>query len=471
MSRRPIQLIHPVWNINESELTFDSLAEQVMKEGLEGFQGRPIIRLCLVELSEFRSTNMNSKSITKLQEIGVEIIRIASSESEQYLENFLTNDERHSLQLNAGGIGVAREACTIICTCHLDLSDNPIIWFLDDDLQFRQLRNTECGNISLDHHQNLFEDVWSFHERNPTVVSSLGGVTGCPPLPASSSLLTNLQDLSSHVRGGESFSVNDNRWDIPDYYYDLSENPGRVDTVFPNPEWEPVGNLRDAILCHGSLFRPVILTEKRMNSVESNRLVRGGNTLIYDLSSFVSNPYPTLEIGNLRTRRGDTIWSCFTSFIDGGKILSHNMLLHHGRDSIHWDEAQRSRFIQRMLADLYGAAYYRTISSAHKLEKFREIDDLLELTNQLYLEIKNRAKRHQHTLTLSEKIAKEISQFGPKYHELCSEVIRLSRDAILALETLPSKDELHVALIESWSRATLWKEQIGPRLRTRLNSH
>jgi len=474
VNRRPIQLIHPVWNVEESKEVYDSIATQIDNEGLsrvETIDGRPILRLSLIELSDSRETDVSSFQYRRLVDSGIEIIRINSEESENYLNEFLTPKERVTLNLDVNGIGTAREACTIIATCALDLSDNPIIWFLDDDLQFRQLGINQSGMLEPKHHQNLFEEVWSYHERHPNVTASLGGVTGCPPLRASSSLLCNMGDLLASVNDELEIEHDSNRWDIPDYYYDLSENLGRRNTIFPNPNGGGSIDFIDAILCHGMLFRPIVLTNVAMCNIESERLVRGGNSLIYDLSTFVSNPYPTLELRGIRTRRGDTVWSCLNTFLDGNQILSHNMKLHHGRTSISWNENEKERFINRMLADLYGASFYRTITAMHAEGEFRDCDELLHLAPALYLVIKSRAQRHGETLKKVEVITNKIGAANNNYYSLSTEVFNICKLAQEALSDIPSEEELQVALIDCWSRITVWREKIGPNLIEKMSNY
>jgi len=474
VNRRPIQLIHPVWNVEESKEVYDSIATQIENEGLSHvatISGRPILRLSLIELSDSRETDASSFQYRRLVDSGIEIIRINREESENYLNEFLTPKERVTLHLEVNGIGTAREACTIIATCALDLSDNPIIWFLDDDLQFRQLGINKSEMLELNHHQNLFEEAWSYHERHPNTAASLGGVTGCPPLPASSSLLCNIRDLLASLNGELEIEDDSNRWDIPDHYYDLSEHAGRKNTVFPNSNWGKQIDFKDSILCHGMLFRPIVLTSLAASMPESERLVRGGNSIIYDLSTFVSNPYPTLELRGIRTRRGDSVWSCLNTFLDGNQILSHNMKLHHGRSSISWNEDEKERFINRMLADLYGASFYRTIAVMYAEGQFEDCSDLLHLASVLYLTIKHRAQRHSETLKKAKTIAKKIGECN-NYLSLSTEIISTCKLAQEVLLDIPSEEELQVALIDCWSRITVWREDIGPRLdRKNRNYH
>jgi hypothetical protein len=467
VKRRPIQLLSPVWNTDESEEVLLSLAEEISHLGISKVipkNNRSSIRLAFIELSESRQFDDSSAANKKFVSMGVEVKLFKNRVSRSTLRNFLSESEQAILGLGQDTIGTAREACTIIAAIELDLTDNPIIWFLDDDLQFRQLGTNQNGELELGHHQNLFDDVWSFHERHPSVSVSLGGVTGSPPLPASSSLLCNMRDLLASVNHESVIESDSNRWDIPDYYYDLSEHPERKDTIFPNPNLGKSIDTTDAVLCHGSLFRPIVLTEKGMGKSESTRMVRGGNCLIYDLRAFVANPYPTLELRGTRSRRGDTLWSCLNTFLDDKQILSHNMMLHHGRDSISWDEQQQDRFITRMLTDLYGVAFYRTIASLFDKGEFTDSDDFLRLAPVLHLAIESRAERHGEMLLEAEATAIQIGEISSDHNSLSVEVSNICRLAREALADVPSEDELHVALVDCWSRLTLWREKIGPRL-------
>ena len=93
----------------------------------------------------------------------------------------------------------ARE-CALQYIRNLNKDDNPIILWLDDDLAFDALIVRD-NQVHLSRPWSFFHEVWRFHESNPEVEIGLGDVTGAPPLPSSSTLLTNLTDLESAITG------------------------------------------------------------------------------------------------------------------------------------------------------------------------------------------------------------------------------------------------------------------------------
>ena len=467
MERRPIQLLAGVWNIGENEEVLATVASQVRKESLGASvtsRGRPLIRLALVETSEAKRSNIQSRTSSQLLDQGIELKIIDYETTCSAVGTVLEADAQAALQSGLEGIGTAREVCTIVAAASMDLTDDPIIWFLDDDLHFKQLGLNADGSLRFVNQQNLFQEAWSFHERHPSVVASFGGVTGCPPLPASSTMLSNMIDFGASLTGERDVVHDVSRWDIPDYYYDLSENPDRQEVIFPPCMWNDGTDILDAIFCHGTLFRPVVLTDIANSAAEQRRIVRGGNSLIYDLRAFFRNPYPTLELNGIRSRRGDSVWACLSQFIDGGETLSHNMRLHHGRNSIGWDANQASQFTDRMLADLYGAAFHRAIESSHERGEFISVNSLLDLAQDMRLKLNERAERQVEILRSSASLASEMVSVDPSHAELREEVESICEVSLSVLQELPGEDELHAALVDCWSRTTMWRDEIAPRL-------
>ena len=115
-------------------------------------------------------------------------------------------------------IGATRKRQIELAKLACSQLENPILVVLDDDLTFEALTVID-GRPVKTYPFSYVHEVYLFHQNHPCDVA-LGGVTGAPPLPATSCMRTFLQDFL----GTQSTSKNiEERWSDTDYYYDLSE--------------------------------------------------------------------------------------------------------------------------------------------------------------------------------------------------------------------------------------------------------
>lgn len=217
-------------------------------------------------------------------------------------------------------IGAARkrqvELAGLACI-HLE---NPILVVLDDDLTFEALTVVD-GRPVKGYPFSYIHEVYLFAQNHPCDVA-LGGVTGAPPLPATSSMRTFLQDFL----GIQSTSKQtEERWKETDYYYDLSETRTCWDTwpaLSPSNRPPSVQHALNQMFHSGPENRPLVYIPSEQKP--KPRIVRGGNTVVFNPTFMLAIDHPNLP------RRGDSIWSILAKE-QGATILEFPFPLYHNR--------------------------------------------------------------------------------------------------------------------------------------------
>ena len=133
-------------------------------------------------------------------ELSVEIIQ----ENESHLQRLQNSGVKFTFEECNSSSGISELTNSRECAMHfirnLPKDDDPIILWLDDDLAFDAMI-VQNGEVRLCRPWSFFHEIWRFHEMYPEIEIGLGDVTGAPPLPASSTLHTNLLDLSASISG------------------------------------------------------------------------------------------------------------------------------------------------------------------------------------------------------------------------------------------------------------------------------
>jgi hypothetical protein len=273
-----------------------------------------------------------------------------------------------------GSIADGRRALLSAATS-VDLDDSPIVLLLDDDLAFDALYSAPDG-VEVGAPWPWLPAIWAFHAAHPEIDVALGGVTGAPPLPASSTLATNLYDLEAGLSGWPAVS-SASRWSEPDHYYDLS--PVRsVREPFPMLGAEPRGSvLLDALLIHGALARPLVATPATLARARPAPIVRGGNTIVFD-RKWLDLPHPMARLGTLRLRRADTVWAQAAVSLHGCRLGEFPLPLRHLRDETGWTTRAASRWCERLLADLGGVGLYRGLERWRTRVSWRAHDEIVQ---------------------------------------------------------------------------------------------
>ncbi|MGB2425745.1 MAG: hypothetical protein ACPIBN_05870, partial [Candidatus Poseidoniaceae archaeon] len=231
--------------------------------------------------------------------------------------------------------------------------EDPILVVLDDDLTFEALTVTD-GKPVKSYPFSYVHEVYLFAQNHPCDVA-LGGVTGAPPLPATSCMRTFLQDF---LGTQSSSKKTKERWSDTDYYYDLSETRTcwqTWPTLSLNSGPCSVQNALNQMFHTGPSNRPLmyIANEK----TPEPRIVRGGNTVVFNPDFLLKINHPDLP------RRGDSVWAILASEC-GASILDFPYPLHHTRNvDVKITSMQQRSFREslekRMSDDLIGAAMQR----------------------------------------------------------------------------------------------------------------
>ena len=227
---------------------------------------------------------------------------------------------------------------------------NPIICWLDSDLEFSSL--VQDGNrLSVKQPWPWLHMVWHYALNNKGVDFAVGDVTGDPPIPSSSTILTNLRDLAQI---GESSDAE--RWSIRDPAYDLSEQD-RPRVRFPpiDQDWID-GDLANLMLWKGTLNRPLVASTTVLNKPHRPWYVRGGITVVFD-QSVLNESTPRFICSGQSIRRGDSFWLIRILMVKGFSAGHFPFPMLHRRSITVRDSAELVQSFQsRFFADLFGAA-------------------------------------------------------------------------------------------------------------------
>ena len=234
--------------------------------------------------------------------------------------------------------------------------EDPILVVLDDDLTFEALTVTD-GKPVKTYPFSYVHEVYLFAQNHPCDVA-LGGVTGAPPLPATSCMRTFLQDfLGTQSSSKKSME----RWSDTDYYYDLSETrtcwqTWPILTLKSDPC--SVQNALNQMFHNDSSNRPLVYIADE--KTPEPRIV-GGNTVVFNPEFLLKINHPDLP------RRGDSLWAILASEC-GASILDFPYPLHHTRNvDVKITSMQQGSFREslekRMSDDLIGAAMQRAMAN------------------------------------------------------------------------------------------------------------
>ena len=233
--------------------------------------------------------------------------------------------------------------------------EDPILVVLDDDLTFEALTVTD-GKPVKTYPFSYVHEVYLFAQNHPCDVA-LGGVTGAPPLPATSCMRTFLQDF---LGTQSSSKKTKERWSDTDYYYDLSETRTcwqTWPTLSVNSNLCSVQNALNQMFHTGPSDRPLVYLANE--KTPEPRIIRGGNTVVFNPEFLLKINHPDLP------RRGDSVWAILASEC-GASILDFPYPLHHTRNvDVKITSMQRRWFREslekRMSDDLIGAVMQRAM--------------------------------------------------------------------------------------------------------------
>ncbi len=239
--------------------------------------------------------------------------------------------------------------------------EDPILVVLDDDLTFEALVVTD-GQPVTTYPFSYVHEIYLFAQNHPCDVA-LGGVTGAPPLPATSCMRTFLQDFLGTQSSSKKIKE---RWNDTDYYYDLSETRTcwqTWPTLSSKSDTHLVQHALNQMFHTGPSDRPLVYVANEAKP--QPRIVRGGNTVVFNPEFLLKINHPDLP------RRGDSLWAILASEC-GASILDFPYPLHHTRNvDVKITSMQKRPFRKslekRMSDDLIGAAMQRAMNNGGNL--------------------------------------------------------------------------------------------------------
>lgn len=335
----------------------------------------------IVMLDNTKSMDFPGGKEEKLKEngIGFRIIKdddIASMADNGFLGNYYREKSHRS------GIAFGRTALQRVLYIESLKFKNPVIWIIDDDID---ISNIYWGTISNIVGRNRFIELikeW----KNANVSIIVGKIGGDAPLPALSTIRTQLLDLYFNLRvfsntinriNFKTRAMQNSKYikEFQSYYYDFPENDFRN---LETPMWHPYSLHTDNSnmisynialdmpeIWNRSIFRPVE-HYAHMDDVYFNKTTldtgptRGGNTIILNrevLKEF-TNSAPVSN--NIPYRRGDTLWVILNKRTglhpDAYIIFSPLMLVQKrsGKDN-------NMIKIEKLISDVLGSCFTRTI--------------------------------------------------------------------------------------------------------------
>lgn len=228
-------------------------------------------------------------------------------------------------------------------------SVDPIVWMLDDDLTFEELRlqhgRLNVANVA----KSRLAEARRLSRTEPKVDVLVSGFTGDPPIRPESVLATQLRDLEGALRALPAHG-NDTAWrlDSPsarfaDDYYDLGESFASTDATHV-VRWLPRESVplttRDQLLSMLTAstgisrgctpFRP-LLAQPCAPPVFVERADRGGNALFLHIDPLLKHTYPAVPIGHGYSRRSDMIGLTLLSRDARVQLATGCLTLRHDR--------------------------------------------------------------------------------------------------------------------------------------------
>jgi len=257
-------------------------------------------------------------------------------------------------------------------------SIEPIIWFLDEDLEVDHRANDYLSNL---HKYRSSHDVM------------IGSIEGDSPNASFSGINVQLLDLIfnlNHLDELEdddifpSFKKHNNllREKYPDYYYDLSsQHTKHLEEFFyiePLNEKEKAWEVRrriyselGSIISGKNIFRPII--QKKILDDYQDTLLRGGNTFVLNLDTLrVKNP--TIKIDDYLIRRSDMLWALVNREFLRKRIVKTDFVVLHNREF----NIEKELNIQKIVEENSGSIIFNVLKQFYDNNQKVDFELLLE---------------------------------------------------------------------------------------------
>jgi len=312
----------------------------------------------------------------RLRSAGIQVRRVSESEIRRSALNGRFGRYYSALERQSG-IAFFRTALHHYLYLESFRFAHPVVWVLDEDVRLEEswLRRQSSQTPFC----RLVPDLES-----QGVDIAVGRILGDPPIPSASMLRTQLLDLDFNLRvlRNRNFVVRPEQMQrqnsanvekYPDFYYDLTlSHYGHLETPWFYISQKGQTNrlsVLDEMLervpqvpMGVNLFRQIPEAQKARPGQESEFPTRGGNTLIFDISSLRDYPNISPRAGGLDFRRGDTLWTILNKRTESGggprKVVSTDLPVRQDRR-----HNRTSSFdADSLLADILGGAFTRAVN-------------------------------------------------------------------------------------------------------------
>ncbi|MCZ6692184.1 MAG: glycosyltransferase [Planctomycetota bacterium] len=263
-----------------------------------------------------------------------------------------------------------------------------VVWILDDDMRLDNLIFVPDGQGIRRERLDLLRHVARLKAAGYPI--AIGGNTGEPPVPFSSTVRTQMVDLYHNLhclarfdplqqlpdRSAENAHLRQGR---TDFYYDLSrletdrlESPFWVDPARPGElvqeAFHRVSSAADRILAGEEIFRPLLLETRGDPLKEAYPSVRrGGNTFIFDLEALRDTPNATVSENGRESRRSEMMWAVLNRYVRGRAIVEVPLPVRQDRSMLPVSGLD----LEKLLDDFRGYALYSSLLDL--LERRREV--------------------------------------------------------------------------------------------------
>jgi len=347
-----------------------SLGESLLKHA----QGKALALLVVENSVEAQNRQANRTVLQDLRELGLKI---------NYLDD------------GCYGRTIADSRCTQTRWVVHQLAQGQqydIIWMLDDDLRLTHLRVDDEGQVEETDDVNQIQALTRLWQEHPEISVAIGGVTGDPPIRPDAVLRSQLFDLLANLEWFAALEpqaiytspAQQTLFSLPDYYYDHSE-AGKTHLFTPF-RWLKRSEskqllVREQLIAYlqaaqgiksgKSVTRPLLL---RPDFVPYPSVLRGGNTVFFDLDVFVAHTYPSVTLNKITSRRSDMLGAALlqqtypAGFYLVNVPLRHDRLLADRSAGFQAGQLDSERLWESMISELLGVVLMRALLSDEKTD-------------------------------------------------------------------------------------------------------
>ena len=260
---------------------------------------------------------------------------------------------------------------------------NPVCWILDGDCRLYALASDGRGfcRFTPDYVGEIIR------LRKTGCAAAVGEITGAAPLPRAMTVRTQLVDLlhflarASKPDGNLLLGENKSADASDDYFHDCNGRRFLESPAGFNPR-SPDSNTNDFLRAMPELIRRILagdaVTRPLLSRGGTNKIYRGGNTLIFDMDALRQCPNG-FAFGKLaQIRRQDEMWKILNTTIFNRKTCAGNFPVMQIRS----DDSPQAPDIKRLTEDVAGRAFTGALADATDRHRFANPQILIDYLTQ-----------------------------------------------------------------------------------------